>query len=154
MDKIKLLRNVAILTTVVMFTITLTACISQPVQPIKQNNAQQIIKKQAKQATPKSATEKSAIKNPPQKDEVLVKVANKIYRYLYPPVDSGHDYTHVTITVDKHGKVIKMLIKGSNSYLNRAVEQAVNSASPLPITPKDKFYPTFRILFEGRGNYW
>ncbi len=146
MDKIKLLKRLSVITTS-MFVMTLTACVSQPVQPVKQSNSQQVIKKQAKQSKPKPLTEKQ-----PQKDVVLVKVANKIYRYFHPPVDSGNDYTHVTITVDKHGKVIKILINGANPTLNRAVYQAVNSASPLPITPKDKFYPTFRILFQGVGN--
>ncbi len=44
MDKIKLLKRLSVVT-MSMLAITLTACISQSVQPIKQNNAQQIIKK-------------------------------------------------------------------------------------------------------------
>ncbi len=85
------------------------------------------------------------------KANTLQAVANKIQGYLHPPFGSGKDTSEAKITVNKKGEVIRVFIEGKNKDLNRAVEQAVNSASPLPIGADDKHYPIFSITFKGEG---
>ncbi len=77
---------------------------------------------------------------------------NKIGRHLHPPANSGKDTTIIRITVNANGDVIRVFSTGRNPALNRAVEQAVQDASPLPISPNDIYYPTFSIEFEGKGD--
>ncbi len=87
-----------------------------------------------------------------RKANTLQLVGLKIKRYLHPPTNSGGDRSEAKITVNARGEVIRVYVTGSNTYLNRAVEQAVKAASPLPITPNDRHYPIFSIGFDGQGN--
>ncbi len=87
-----------------------------------------------------------------RKANTLQLVANKVRRYLHPPTNSGGDTSEARITVNARGEVIRVYVTGNNTYLNRAVEQAVKSASPLPIKSNDRYYPVFSIGFDGQGN--
>ncbi len=87
-----------------------------------------------------------------RKANTLQLVANKVRRYLHPPANSGGDTSEARITVNARGEVIRVYVTGDNKYLNRAVEQAIKSASPLPITSNDRHYPIFSIGFDGQGN--
>ncbi len=85
------------------------------------------------------------------KKNALQAVANKIMRLLIPPAHSGFYTSEARITVNARGEVIRVIATGKNVYLNKAVEQAVMRASPLPITANDRHYPIFSIEFQGRG---
>lgn len=78
--------------------------------------------------------------------------ASKIQRHLNAPMNSGKDYSSVRISVNEQGDVIRVVASGSNEDLNKAVEQAVRDASPLPISLGDRYYPSFSMKFEGKGN--
>ncbi|MBS9779104.1 MAG: TonB C-terminal domain-containing protein [Moraxellaceae bacterium] len=87
------------------------------------------------------------------KANALQAVATKIQRHLHPPFGSGGDISEAKITVNSRGEVTRVYIsKGENGDLNKAVEQAIYSASPLPIDSDDKHYPIFSITFKGEGD--